>query len=508
MNTRIVRLDGVADLTWPNVTAIAWHDASVALSPQALPTVDEGRRRFLALLERGVPCYGVTTGLGKLVGVELDDAARSALAHNILLGRAAATGPAHTREMARTTMVLKLANFLSGCDGVTPALCLNLVEAINDGLTPCIPRLGHGMGGDAVAHSHCFQTLVGEGTVLGPAGEQLPASQWFEARSKQPYRPVDKEGISLVSGVAASVAFAMCVTASVQRWADLALLTAACSMEGMAAPRDAIDPVLLELPQRTGTQQAIERLNQCLGGSEVRADRLQAPVSYRIVPQVHGALFDAIGNLEAEIDFAMRAFSDNPVLLQGDAGDDRLLSQGSFHDQHLVNAVEQLSLALVHAGALGERRLHRLMDGAQTGLSPQLAHRPGLDAGQITSHKACVEILARAKAMTSPVSLWTSETSGGQEDYMSLIFPALDRLETLVDLLDTALSYELLAACAAIDLRGQRPGTTVRSALATIRKAVPVPGRDRSPGPDAQAIKDLISQGALDHLLPNRFNAP
>ena len=69
MNTRIVRLDGVADLTWPNVTAIAWHDASVALSPQALATVDEGRRRFLALLERGVPCYGVTTGLGKLVGV-------------------------------------------------------------------------------------------------------------------------------------------------------------------------------------------------------------------------------------------------------------------------------------------------------------------------------------------------------------------------------------------------------------------------------------------------------
>ena len=131
MNTRIVHLNGVDDLTWPNVTAVAWRGARLALSDRALAKVDQGRQRFLSLIERGVPCYGVTTGLGKLVGVELDDRARYALAHNILLGRAAAIGPAHTREMARATMVLKLANFLSGRDGVTAALCRYLVDAIN-----------------------------------------------------------------------------------------------------------------------------------------------------------------------------------------------------------------------------------------------------------------------------------------------------------------------------------------------------------------------------------------
>ena len=51
---------------------------------QLLTKVEQGRQQFLELIEQGVPCYGVTTGLGQLVKLDLDDASRADLPHNIL----------------------------------------------------------------------------------------------------------------------------------------------------------------------------------------------------------------------------------------------------------------------------------------------------------------------------------------------------------------------------------------------------------------------------------------
>ena len=100
-----------------------------------------------------------------------------------------------------------------------------------------------------------------------------------------------------------------------------------------------------------------------------------------------------------------------------------------------MNEAERLALALQHAGTLSVRRLHRLIDSGQTGLSEQLTARPGLDAGMVVVHKAVVELLARAKQLSMPVSLETAETSQGQEDYMSLIFPRLYTLVVQMDFL-------------------------------------------------------------------------
>ena len=69
----------------------------------------------------------------------------------------------------------------------------------------------------------------------------------------------------------------------------------------------------------------------------------------------------------------------------------RLLSVGLFHNQHLVNQVETVALALAHVRCLSERRLHRMMNPENTGLSAQLAARPGLDAGLVVTHKASLD---------------------------------------------------------------------------------------------------------------------
>lgn len=498
----MIRLDQSADINWDNLQAVAYEGAHLELGPVLLDQVDKGRRTFLRLIEQGVPCYGVTTGLGRLVNVELDERAKTELARNILLARAVAVGEPLPREVVRATLMIKLVNFLSGQDGVSPDLCQFIVARLNDGFTPRIPRLGHGMGGDAVAHSHCFQTLVGEGSVLDEDGQCVVALDALRRRNVAPYEPQDKEGLALISGVGASIGYAIHAHRAVSRWSDLAILVAATAMEALAAPHDSVDPELMSVSMRRGPRQVIQILSRYLRGSEVEIFKLQAPVSFRVIPQVHGALIDTLDKCREEIAQSFSVFTDNPVMVKSNlALGHRLLSFGGFHDQHLINHIEHLTLALMHAGALGERRLHRLMDPYQTGLNAQLAARPGLDAGLVTVHKACVELMARAKILCMPSSLFTAETSAGQEDYMSLIFPALDRLLELVDLLTTTLCYELLATVTAIDLRGQQPAPVTAKIVALVREYIPRADRDRSPGPGVEVIRSIMDDGRFDDIV-------
>lgn len=492
----MIALRKLADLNWENVYAVAWGGEKLVVDSALLARVSTGRSQFQTLIDAGVPCYGVTTGLGHLVGTDLDEMARNQLAHNILFARAAATGDPLPAPVARATLMLKLGNLLSGYDGVTPALCEFIVARLNDGFTPWMPRLGHGMGADAVAHSHCFQTLVGEGFVVSPAGTRQGAGEALRLSGVAPYQPRDKEGLALISGLGASLAYAMHAHAEVTAWLRQALRIGVYTLEAMAAPRDSLDPQLTSLAQHAGTQQVMLEMATLLSDSHFEPHKLQAPVSIRVMPQVYGALYDALAALRTTADASMRMFTDNPIML-----DARLLSHGGFHDQHLLNEAERLALALQHAGTLSVRRLHRLMDPVQTGLSAQLAVRPGLDAGMVVVHKAAVELAARAKQLCMPVSLETGETSQGQEDYMSLIFPRLDTLLAQADCLRRVLAHELLAASAALDQRSQGVSTATRSLHEAVRQQVPAYTGDRSPGPDADLVYRWLGDGGLSRSL-------
>ena len=174
-------------------------------------------------------------------------------------------------------------------------------------------------------------------------------------------------------------------------------------------------------------------------------------------------------------------------------GRGRFLSNGGFHNQHLVNQVEHVAIALSHVGALSERRLHRLLDPGQTGLTKQLANRPGLDAGLVVAHKATVDIVARLRMTAQPLSLLTSETSAGQEDYMSLAVPCIQRIFELCTLTRMLLAYELMTATVALDQRVESASTTVRRLHKLIRQQVPPLQQDRPHGPDAETIFEMMS---------------
>ena len=492
----MIRIEHSGDLNWINLYRVVYQGERVEIADSLLARVDAGQAQFVELIERGTPSYGVTTGLGKLVDTGLDDAARAELPANMLRARAVAIGAPFSRPVARAMLFMRLVNFLSGRSAVRSALCVFLVDRLNDDFTPWVPSLGHGMGADAIANTHAFQTLIGEGFVYAADGQRRSAAEALDALGVAPFEPGGREGLALINGVCAAPALAMNAFYRIDSLLQLANLVAAVSLEGLAAPRDAIDPVVGRLNSEAGVGKTIDVLRKHLNHSQVSPHKLQAPVSYRVIPQVHGGLYEALGRLREKIEFCLIDFSDNP-LMDGE----RMLSVGSFHNQHLVNQVEHLALALAHVGCLSERRLHRLLSADNTGLNAQLAARPGLDAGLVVTQKASIDLSARLRLLAQPVSLHTSETSAGQEDYMSMAIPALTRLDDMLQLCRALLAYELLGGITAVRMRTQKPGDGVAALIDYFEPLIAPLTCDRPLATDVETILEQFDNQAFIALL-------
>ena len=159
----------------------------------------------------------------------------------------------------------------------------------------------------------------------------------------------------------------------------------------------------------------IERLNQLLEGSGVSPYKLQVAISLRIIPRVHGHI-DALDQVRSGIEQTISTFLGNPMLVEDDGeGQARLLSVGSFHNQLLINLIEYLAIATSHVVCLSERRLHRMMDETKPALTlSRLPTRIGRRDG--SGAQSPYRSVARVRMAAQPLSLMTSETSGGQEE--------------------------------------------------------------------------------------------
>ena len=492
-------LGSPGDLTLPLYRRIAEGRERIALSDDALERVERSRSLFLKHLESGASAYGVTTGLGAMAGHDLSQEEQALLPRHILLGRAAAVGPPFPVADVRGAMLIRLVQFLGGASAVSADLCRFMADRLNDGFVPCVPSEGLGMAGEIIPLSHLAQTFVGEGLLLGDRGERLAAADWFAERGIAPYQPKTKEGLSLISGVALAPAVALRHAASLRKTLFLATLTAAAAAEGIGASVEAYSQDVASLRPDPGLAEVATALRHLLAGSEIEREMRQPPISFRVVPQVHGSCLSATRRLEHAAVSEFSAIGDNPAFIADERSPTygRLVHSGNFHCAELTAAVEGAALAEAQVALLSERRLHRLLDSSFSGLSHQLARRPGLDAGLVILQKAVLGLTAKLRSLSIPPSLQHGESSFGQEDVMTMVFPALERLAEIGRLTRLATIYELYAALVAIDERGAKPGKGVAAILARVREEIPAYGGDRPYGADIERLAALIDLGAL-----------
>lgn len=476
--------------------AVVARGEPVVLSDDALARVEDGRAALLEQVAAGATAYGVTTGLGHLASVAVTGAEQDALQRSLLTARAAGLDAPLPAGVVRGAMLVRLAGFLHGSAGVSAALCRYLAARLDDRWTPVVPSGPYGAAGEIGALAHLFQTFLGEGSVWED-GRAVSARDALARRRIEPYEPLAREGLALVGGSPFATALALHHADAVETTLHQATRAAALSAWATGASTRAWSPRVAHLAAGRAAGQVARELAALHAHP---ADAAQPPVSLRVVPQVHGALLEAVERLRAVGAARLGAVTDSPLVLPaGDGEPAGLYPTGAFHALDVTLALEGAALALVHVANLVEKRLHRLLDERFSGLPDQLTARPGAQAGAVALHKTVVGLVAEARTLAAPASVHALDTSTGQEDVQTHGFLAAARLARATQLLATATACELVALRQAAHLRDDDPPAGLRELVGALAAAVPPLDADRSLAADVGAVRALIAgDGSLD----------
>ncbi|MGZ4197671.1 MAG: aromatic amino acid lyase [Solirubrobacteraceae bacterium] len=493
----VVNLDRHGQLGLQDYRRIAFEHEAVAVSAERLAAVDVERQAMLRHLAGGDRAYGVNTGLGYLMSHSVHAEDQAAFQRSILLGRAAGIGPPLSAPVVRGTMLLRLVGFLSGRAGVSAELCRFIADRLNDGWLPVVPAAVSGAAGETVPLAHLFETFVGAGTVLVD-GHVVGAADALADRGLAPFELGAKEGLALINGAPLAPALGVALALRAEALLEHATLAGTLAVAVIDASARPYSMRVGELKGDPGQLRVHRRIGELLEGGGRWGPSLQAPVSLRVIPQVHGTAFDVLEQLCTQLGRELRAVADSPLYMRAaDAEPEGLYSTGGFHAQAVTLALEALAIATVHVLNLVEKRLHRLLDSRFSGLPEQLSRNPGRQSGLVILHKQVIGLAAEGATLASPASIRAMDASTGQEDFQAHTVLVARRLEQILDDLELALAYELVALRHAHDLSGRTPPAPLRDALDALAEAVPEITEDRSLANDVERVRGLIAAGTL-----------
>ena len=500
--TRIV-LDGGA-LARAEVVAVARGEAEVAIGEHARGSIAAAAALIARVAGEGQAVYGVTTGFGSLESVRIPDNQLSELQVNIVRSHAVGVGEPLPVEVVRGMLLLLAASLSRGHSGVRVDIVEALVALLNAGVTPVVPSRGSvGASGDLAPLAHLALVLIGEGEALTPAGERVDGATALRLVGVEPIALGPKEGLALLNGTHLMAAIGALALTEAEHLFDAAQVAAAMSVDALLGSSAPFDPRLHVLRNRPQQQAVAARLLELIDGSEMReshvdCERVQDAYTLRCIPQVLGAIGEALDYIDRAIEPEFGAVTDNPLLFVDD-GD--VLSGGNFHGQPLSLPLDMLTIAVQELAAFSERRIFRLMDGRSGdphALPPFLIAEPGTKSGLMIAQYMAASLVAEGAVLSHPAGVGSLPTSAGQEDFNSMGATAgLQALQVLA-LARRVVAVELIAAAQGFELR--RPllsGPKLEAEYAKVREFSPPLVEDRSQAAEFEAVAEAIRQGVF-----------
>ncbi len=519
----IVILTG-ADLTVADVEAVARGTARVALDVHARQRMAEARAVIDTLVARGEVVYGVTTGFGDLATTFIPPADAARLQENLIASHAAGVGRPFPREVVRAMLLLRANTLALGHSGARPEVVDRLLAFLELGIHPVVPEQGSvGASGDLAPLAHLALPIVGRGEVEF-GGQVVPALVALREAGLEPMELAPKEGLALLNGTQLMSSLGALLLADADRLTRTASVAAAMTLEAMLGTEVAFAaPYQLARPHPGQVRVAAE-VRHLLRGSGFQtahhgsAHKVQDPYSLRCVPQVHGAIRDALDHLRRVLDVELNSATDNPLVFPsgGEVPTDALatggglvISGGNFHGEPIALALDFAKLALAELGAISERRTALMLDPRLNGGLPAfLTPDPGRNSGLMIVQYTAAALASENKVLAHPSSADSIPTSANQEDHVSMGAGAARHARTVLAHVEQILAIEVLAAAQALELRrvamgegAPLPGEGVAEALAIVRRSIPPLVADREPGPDMAAALRLVRSGELAALV-------
>jgi histidine ammonia-lyase len=461
-------------LSLDELTAVARLGSRVRLDAGSI----ERMKRSRGVVERAqageTPVYGLTTGVASLKRLSVEKSIADRFNQTLVREHRVAQGATAPPEVARAAMLLLANQFASGVPGVRPLLAERLVTCLNEGIIRPIRLLG------SVGMSD-----------LGPNADL--AAGLFEGIELEA-----GEGLALLNHSAVSTGLSALAVIDLGHLLDVSDAVAALSLEGFQANLSILHRAVAKTRPYPGLAHTIDLFRSLLEGSYLwqagTARNLQDPLTFRGIPQVHGALRDAHTYAQAQLAVELNASQGNPLVV---AEEDRIISAANFDVLPMAAAVDFLRMALAPVLTSSAERTTKLLEsawsGMESGLSPAKTPEPGLGELDV----AAAALAAEARLLAQPVSFEVSTTSiaDGIEDRMTMAPLAARRLREMVGLGERVVAIELLVAAQAVELRGVTPlGEGTGPLVKRLRERVPLFRSAEDFPVDLEPVVDLVRE--------------
>jgi histidine ammonia-lyase len=491
-----VRLSGDG-LDAETVARVARGRVRVELEPAALERMAAARAVVERYLVEGRLAYGLTTGLGGRVVESLPEDARATFSRHTVLGRATAVGAALPAEVVRAALLIRANGLARGGSGARPELAEALAALLDAGVHPVVPETGSIGAADICLLAHVGLVLLGEGRAELD-GETVQGGQALQAAGLAPLELAPKDGLALISSNAVSVAAGTLALVDGRAALAAAQVAAALSLEGFRASLTPLDERVAAARPAPGQVECAAELRRLVAGGSLAeggsSRRLQDPLSFRCVSQVHGSLLAALGQLESALQPELNGAGDNPLVL---AGSGEIVSTGNFHVPALALAADTVALALAQVAELSAARCMRLRDPLLTDLPANLGPPGSSGAGMAPLLKTAAALVGEIVHAAAPVTL-AARSTDGVEDAATGAVRAARRLGGMLERLVRLVALELVVAAQAVELAGpERLGRGTGTVYALVRELVEPLREDRPLGEDVERVAEAVAAGRL-----------
>ena len=466
------------------------------LDPDALGRIKAARAVIEQAIAEDRTIYGVNTGFGKLADQRIPNDKLRQLQVNLLRSHACGVGAPLPEEEVALALLFRANALAVGCSGIRPVVVDTLLAMLNQGVRPEVPRKGSvGASGDLAPLAHLALPLIGEGVAV-VNGRRMSGGRAMARAGIETITLQAKEGLALINGIQITSAISTRVLDVGDRLLRTADLAAAMSLEALFGTDVPFDDRIHAVRPHPGQRVSAANVRSLLKGSEILPShqgphKVQDAYSLRCVPQVHGAVRDALSYAKRVVYREINSATDNPLVFV-EEGD--VLSGGNFHGEPVALVMDHATLGLHELGSISERRMESIVNPAlSSGLPAFLALEGGLQSGFMMAQVTSAALVCETRTLCVPAAAESIPTSANQEDHVSLSPLAARKCAEVAGNVATILAIEILAAARGLDLRlPLHPGKGVAAAYDYIRQRVPRCDDDTPIAPMMEEVRNIV----------------
>jgi histidine ammonia-lyase len=462
--------------------------------------------------------YGVNTSCGGLVDHLLPKERDNDFQKNLVRCITTQVGRPFEDELVRKFMIARANSLCRGFSGIKEVNLKIYLDMINKNVFPLVPRKGSlGTSGD-LGPLGCIASVAFGEWKANYNGKLMPGKEAMEAAGVELMYLSAKEGLSLINGTSGMVGLGCTVVKEATNTLKNSDIIAAFAIETLMGRVNPFDVRVHEQKYHPGQYATAMNLTKLLTGSQLAIDEqelsltLQAvlkkhegitvadiPVedaySIRCTPQFVGPTKEAVNHAHEVLLRELNSSNDNPLIF---TEWDTFIHNGHFHGQPISFAMDCLAISMVNIGVVSDRRIDRFMKAVNsTGLPPFLCKedtgvRMGLMGGQFMT----TSLVAENRTLAVPASIQSITSTADFQDIVSFGLIAGRKARKIVENTNHILSFELLCAAQAADLRGVDKLSPAGKIMHTaVRETLEYMSYDKVYIDDLEALKARIESG-------------